>query len=60
MQLRYDDELGRCVMEPLELAQEMRKFEFSSPWEHFPKYRLADPSKQTPKEAESDKKEEKN
>jgi len=47
-------------MEPLELAQEMRKFEFSSPWEHFPKYRLADPSKQTPKEAESDKKEEKN
>ncbi|WAR11631.1 NDUS3-like protein [Mya arenaria] len=46
MELRYDDELGRCVMEPLELAQEMRKFEYSSPWEQFPKYRLADPSKE--------------
>ncbi|XP_052230191.1 NADH dehydrogenase [ubiquinone] iron-sulfur protein 3, mitochondrial-like isoform X2 [Dreissena polymorpha] len=43
VEVRYDDELGRCVVEPLELAQEFRKFEFSSPWEHFPKYRLTEP-----------------
>lgn len=41
-ELRFDDELGRCVMEPIELAQEFRKFEYSSPWEQFPKYKLKD------------------
>lgn len=29
-------------MEPIELAQEFRKFEYSSPWEQFPKYKLKD------------------
>jgi len=40
-EVRYDEELKRCVVEPLELAQEFRKFEYSSPWEQFPKYRLS-------------------
>jgi len=48
------------VLEPLELAQEFRKFEYSSPWEQFPKYRLADPAAETPNEqietSEKDKK----
>lgn len=47
LQVRYDDEVGRCVIEPLELAQEFRKFEFSSPWEQFPKYRLTEPESET-------------
>ena len=34
VEVRYDDELKRVVTEPLELSQEMRKFEFLSPWEH--------------------------
>merc|ERR1711860_453663 len=38
-EVRYDEELKRCVVEPLELAQEFRKFEYSSPWETFPKFR---------------------
>jgi NADH dehydrogenase (ubiquinone) Fe-S protein 3 len=37
--LRYDDELGRVVVEPLELSQEFRKFEYNTPWENFPKFR---------------------
>jgi len=43
VEVRYDDEVGRCVLEPLEMAQEFRKFEYSSPWEQFPKYRLTEP-----------------
>ena len=31
-EVRYDDELRRVVQEPLELTQEFRKFNFSSPW----------------------------
>ena len=38
-QIRYDDELGRIVQEPLEMPQEMRKFELRSPWEAFPNFR---------------------
>jgi len=38
-ELRYDDELQRIVQEPLEMAQEFRKFDLSSPWEAFPKFR---------------------
>ena len=30
-------------MEPLELAQEFRKFELSSPWEQFPNFRNPEP-----------------
>ncbi|KAI1285250.1 NADH dehydrogenase [ubiquinone] iron-sulfur protein 3, mitochondrial [Halotydeus destructor] len=38
-EVRYDDEVGRVVSEPLELAQEFRKFELESPWEQFPAHR---------------------
>ena len=39
MQVRYDNELGRVVYEPVEVAQEFRKFEMDTPWELFPNYR---------------------
>ncbi|XP_065065240.1 NADH dehydrogenase [ubiquinone] iron-sulfur protein 3, mitochondrial-like [Rhopilema esculentum] len=38
-ELRYDDELKRIVQEPIELAQEFRKFDFRTPWEQFPEHR---------------------
>lgn len=38
-QCRYDDEVKRVVVEPLELAQEFRKFDLSAPWEQFPNFR---------------------
>ena len=38
-QYRYDDELQRVVQEPVELAQEYRKFDLSAPWEQFPNFR---------------------
>lgn len=37
--MRYDDEVGRVVVEPLELSQEFRKFELETPWELFPHHR---------------------
>lgn len=40
-QVRYDDEVKRVVAEPVELAQEFRKFDLNSPWEAFPAYRPA-------------------
>lgn len=43
-QLRYDDEKQRVVCEPLELAQEFRKFDLSAPWEQFPNFRNANPA----------------
>ena len=33
LEVRYDDSEKRVVSEPLELAQEFRYFDFSSPWE---------------------------
>lgn len=36
---RYDDEKKRVVVEPLEMAQEYRKFDLSAPWEQFPNFR---------------------
>lgn len=39
VEVRYDDEKKRVVVEPLELAQEFRKFELSAPWEQFPNFR---------------------
>lgn len=39
VEVRYDDERKRVVIEPIELAQEFRKFELSAPWEQFPKFR---------------------
>lgn len=41
VELRYDDEKKRVVVEPLELAQEFRKFELNAPWEQFPNFRHA-------------------
>jgi NADH dehydrogenase (ubiquinone) Fe-S protein 3 len=37
-QVRYDDERKRVVVEPVELAQEFRRFELSAPWEQFPNF----------------------
>lgn len=33
LEVRYDDEQKRVVYEPLEMTQEFRNFEFTSPWE---------------------------
>lgn len=41
--MRYDDEVKRIVCEPLELAQEFRRFELSAPWEQFPNFRNINP-----------------
>ncbi|CAF0788635.1 unnamed protein product [Didymodactylos carnosus] len=38
-EVRYDEEVKRVVIEPLELTQDYRKFDLSSPWEAFPKFR---------------------
>lgn len=32
-ELRYDDEMKRVMCEPIEFAQEFRKFDLSAPWE---------------------------
>ncbi|XP_068117131.1 NADH dehydrogenase [ubiquinone] iron-sulfur protein 3, mitochondrial [Hyperolius riggenbachi] len=54
VELRYDDEVKRVVAEPVQLSQEFRKFDLSSPWEAFPAFReTAD----TPKLEAGDKKE---
>ncbi|KAK3921407.1 NADH dehydrogenase [ubiquinone] iron-sulfur protein 3, mitochondrial [Frankliniella fusca] len=39
VEVRYDDARKRVVVEPLELAQEFRRFELNSPWEQFPNFR---------------------
>ncbi|XP_043938674.1 NADH dehydrogenase [ubiquinone] iron-sulfur protein 3, mitochondrial [Protopterus annectens] len=52
VEVRYDDEVKRVVAEPVELAQEFRKFDLSSPWEVFPAYR----EEQTPKIEAGEKK----
>lgn len=39
VEFRYDDELRRIVQEPVELAQEYRKFDLAAPWEQFPAFR---------------------
>lgn len=41
VEVRYDDEKRRVVVEPLELAQEFRKFQLETPWEQFPSFRSA-------------------
>lgn len=33
VELRYDDDVKRCVYEPVNLVQEFRNFDFLSPWE---------------------------
>jgi len=39
VEVRYDEEVKRVVAEPIELAQEFRKFDYGTPWENFPKFR---------------------
>lgn len=39
VEVRYDDEVKRVVAEPVELIQEWRKFDYTSPWESFPAFR---------------------
>jgi len=56
VELRYDDEKKRVVCEPLELAQEFRKFDLAAPWEQFPNFRNANPATE---EIDTGKKEEK-
>jgi len=41
-EVRYDEELKRVIQEPVEFAQEFRKFDFQSPWEQFPNHRQQD------------------
>jgi len=41
--VRYDDELKRVIQEPVEFAQEFRKFDLQSPWEQFPNHRKVRP-----------------
>lgn len=38
VEVRYDDEVKRVVVEPLELTQEFRKFDLVGPWEQFPAF----------------------
>ncbi|XP_041375903.1 NADH dehydrogenase [ubiquinone] iron-sulfur protein 3, mitochondrial-like [Gigantopelta aegis] len=47
-EVRYDDEVKRCVIEPIEMAQEFRKFEYNSPWDHFHKYNAERKKEDTP------------
>jgi len=44
VEVRYDDEVKRVVVEPVELSQEFRKFDLSSPWEQFPQHRTSLPA----------------
>ncbi|XP_020865488.1 NADH dehydrogenase [ubiquinone] iron-sulfur protein 3, mitochondrial [Phascolarctos cinereus] len=53
VEVRYDDEVKRVVAEPVELAQEFRKFDLNSPWETFPAFR---PPPESPKLEAGDKK----
>lgn len=53
VELRYDDERKRIVCEPLELAQEFRRFELSAPWEQFPNFRQ---SEEVPLEKDNEEK----
>ena len=57
LQVRYDDQVGRVVVEPIEMTQEFRKFEYNHAWETFPKYRLTEGTEEETKEkTESEKK----
>ncbi|ESO03812.1 hypothetical protein HELRODRAFT_173514 [Helobdella robusta] len=39
VEVRYDDEAKRVVVEPIEMIQEWRNFDYTSPWESFPNFR---------------------
>ena len=59
-QVRYDDEVKRVIQEPVEFAQEFRKFDLQSPWEQFPNHRKVRPeiTAQIEKDAQPEPKEE--
>merc|ERR1712156_742263 len=46
LECRWDDEAKRVVQEPVELAQEFRKFDLAAPWEQFPNFREANPAQE--------------
>ncbi|XP_045133144.1 NADH dehydrogenase [ubiquinone] iron-sulfur protein 3, mitochondrial-like [Portunus trituberculatus] len=48
VECRYDDEVKRVVVEPVELAQEYRKFDLSAPWEQFPNFREQEAAEEVP------------
>ncbi|KAK3734025.1 hypothetical protein QZH41_017537, partial [Actinostola sp. cb2023] len=48
VEVRYDDELKRVVCEPIEVAQEFRKFDISPTWEQFPTYRKQESQPEIP------------
>lgn len=48
VEVRYDDEAKRVVVEPVELAQEFRKFDLESPWEQFPAHRSLPAAEEVP------------
>lgn len=48
VEVRYDDEQKRVVVEPLELTQEFRKFDLSAPWEQFPNFRKSHKTEEVP------------
>lgn len=49
-EVRYDDEKKRVVCEPVEFAQEYRKFDLTGPWEHFDKFRTSESKENVKKE----------
>lgn len=55
--VRYDDEAKRVVAEPVELIQEWRNFDATTPWESFPNFRETPP--QVEAGGDGDSKEEK-
>ncbi|CAI6350048.1 unnamed protein product [Macrosiphum euphorbiae] len=56
VEVRYDDEKKRVVVEPLEMSQEFRRFELSTPWEQFPNFRSASPTTEEVVSADKEKK----
>ncbi len=56
VEVRYDDEVKRVVCEPIELAQEFRKFDLGSPWEVFPAHRAGKQQEADAKSVEPPKK----
>merc|ERR1712117_73332 len=46
LECRWDDEAKRVVQEPVELAQEFRKFDLAAPWEQFPNFRESNPAQE--------------
>lgn len=55
VELRYDDERKRIVCEPIELAQEFRRFELSAPWEQFPNFRKTSDTEEVPIDKDKEK-----